>query len=322
MVTRRQHFVFRHHLDFWAVERTVRTLREGRQFDTNPINVAVGRDFYSINRLTEEDLKIFEKLMCSPPMTEPAIKANRQWAKRYVAIGEASHVVNTSPHIEDADKKAVQGVRIELFEKLHGGIEARAVSLLASMRESDVSFLSLEAEVIDFLVYITHQMLRTKRMRDQTIERLSNSLPQDCIRRLHGLIAFCMAETVAGNLYFDRKNYSLKILKTEGADEFITSDQPVINLLGTADGTPPEHLVFYYPIGADKALLYFPNDLPFAKLGEVLQESEVLQLNQAVLQNSHEFLFSSTQFDLLEFSRSAERTSFEIPAFVRDLLAT
>lgn len=320
MVTHRQHFVFRHYLDFWAINRTVRAFRAEKQFDTNPINVAVGRDFYNINRLTQEDLVLFKILMCSPPMTGHAIKANLQWAERYVAIGEASHAASTSPHINDADKDAVQDIRIELFEKLHGGIEARAVKLLASIREGDIGFLDRETEVIDFLCYITHQMLRTKRMRDQTIGVLSNLLPQGSIQRLHGLVAFCMAETVAGSLYVDRKNYSAKILKTKGADEFITSDQPVINLLGSGDGSPPDLLVFYYPMGADRALLYFPNDLPFANIREVLQEHEVRQLNQAIQLTSHEFLFSSTQFDLQEFSRSIEPASFETPIFIRELL--
>lgn len=322
MVTRRQHFVFRHYLDFWAEHRKVRALRAEKQFDTNPVNVAVGKDFYSINRLTQEDLFFFDKLMCSPPFSELAIKANRQWAERYLAVGEASHFACTSPQISNADKDAVEEVRIELFEKLHGAIEARAVSLLASVRDGDLGFLSRETEAIDFLCYITHQMFRTKRMRDQIVEPLSSQLPRENIQRLQSLIAFCMAETIAGNLYVDRNNYSVKILKTEGADEFITSDQPVINLLGSGNGTPAEHLVFYYPIGADRALMYFPNDLPFANVGEVLQGHEVHQLNQAIICNSHEFLFSSTQFDLLGLSKSIEATRFQVPEFVRELITS
>jgi hypothetical protein len=321
MVTRRQHFVFRHYLDFWATNRKVRALRAEKQFDTNPVNLAVGRDFYGIKRLTKEDIIVFEKLMCSPPMAGRAIEANRQWAERYVEIGEASHAVSTNPKLRDADRDVAQGVRIGLFEKLHEGIEARAVGMLASIKDGDIEFLERDTEVIDFLCYISHQMFRTKNMRDQLIGNLSSLTAQESIQKLQGLIAFCMAETVAGSLYMDRKNYSAKVLKTKGADEFITSDQPVINLLGTGDGTPPEHLVLYYPMGADRALLYFQNDLPFANVGEFLPEHEVRQLNLAMLRNSHEFLFSSTRFDLLNFSRSIESDSYEVPSFIQELLA-
>lgn len=322
MVTRRQHFVFRHYLDFWATNRKVRALRAGKQFDANPANLAVGRDFYSINRLTQEDLHIFERLMCSPPMADRAIEANRQWAARYVTIGEAAHAVSTAPHINDADRDAAQGVKIELFEKLHGGIEARAIKILASIRDGDFGFLSSEDEVIDFLCYITHQMLRTNSMRENFLGRLSNHLPQESLQRLQGLIAFCMAETVAGSLYIDRKKYSAKILRTTGENEFITSDQPVINLLGSGDGSPPESLVFYYPMGADKALLFFPNDLPLGSIEEVLSEHEVRQLNQAIILTPHTFLFSSTRFDLYQFAESIELTTFNTPIFVREILAS
>lgn len=320
MVTRRQHFVFRYYLDFWAEGGTVRTLRAGRLFETNPINVAVGRDFYSINRLTPEDMAFFHQLMCSPPVAEQAIKANREWAERYVAFGEAAHVIETSARATDADKEASNGVRIELFEKLHGGMEERAVSLLSAIREGDTSFLSGEAETIDFLCYIAHQMFRTKKMRDQLLGGFAGLRSPESMQRLQNLMAFCMAETVAGSLYVDRGNYTSKILTTNGRDEFITSDQPVINLLGSGDGTPPEHLVFYYPIGADRAFLYYPNELPFDEIGEDLSENEVRQLNQAILRMSHEFLFSSKRFALQEFSSSIAPGKFKVPLFIQETM--
>lgn len=322
MVTRRQHFVFRHYLGFWAENKTVRVLRDGNVFDANPVNVSVEKDFYSLNRLTSDDLEFFHRVMCSPFFTEHAVKSNQIWAERYVFWAEASHLITESDRTTHAEKKAADSVRIELLEKLHAGMEARAVGLLGEIREGDISFLSSETKAIDFFTYISHQMCRTKKMRDRLVATSTGCQSPESMRRLKDLIAFCMAETVAASLYAERDKYSSKILRTTGSAEFITSDQPVINLFDTGNGTPPDHLVLYYPIGVNRAFLYYPNELPFDEIGEKLSGNEVSQLNQAMLCKSHEFLISSKHFELKEFSRSITPVTFEAPKFIQERMSS
>src|SRR5260370_12790935 len=58
----RQHHVWQHYLEPWTIKKKIFCLREGKIFHPDTKNVAVERDFYKLQRLTDEDiafLKLF-----------------------------------------------------------------------------------------------------------------------------------------------------------------------------------------------------------------------------------------------------------------------
>ncbi len=107
----------------------------------------------------------------------------------------------------------------------------------------------------------------------------------------------------AYNLAFGlTKNFDMKLINNDTEIEFITGNQPIINLEGKYNGTlePPTKLVLYYPLSPKKALFYISKseDSQFPNI----DESKVIELNYHIKEASMEFLFATNEGILTGFN--------------------
>jgi hypothetical protein len=65
MKKRRHHYVWQHYLRAWTVENQIACLRDGRTFRTGTTTVAVEKDFYRLQDVTEGDLRFLEAFLLS-----------------------------------------------------------------------------------------------------------------------------------------------------------------------------------------------------------------------------------------------------------------
>ena len=245
MVTRRQHYVWRYYLEAWQQENgSVNCLREGKTFQTNPNNVLIERDFYKLSQITISEAAFFEKFIDQIPSKELR-KLHRSFAKEFTRITHANDWIQKQEGISAKDKSAVQAVVIEIEEKLHAGIENEALPLLKKLRQKRTGFLCNDETAITFFHFIAHKYFRTKRIRDDIGEVLSNLMPNQDLSRLKNLMSLFGATNLGASLFFDRKKFEITFLENKTDLGFITGDQLIVNLLATRDGSPPEELAFY-----------------------------------------------------------------------------
>ena len=159
----------------------------------------------------------------------------------------------------------------EALEDYHGSIENSFASLLSRSLHGDVSFYQHPDEIVNFLRYICTQYVRTKGFKEKSMEAILAVDRSADFSRIWNILIHIFANNIGKTLYVERGRRILQILRNDTASPFITSDQPVINLMGNWDGTAPEDLVFYYPISPTKAL-YLGNVDEEALDGDITEE--------------------------------------------------
>ena len=105
MVTRRQHYVWRHHREIWQGEDAlVSCLRDQKLFRSKPINIMVERDFYKLQKLTGEDIFILKKLLIEKPIPQHIGKLHKSLIEQFASIAEANERVQVNSKCSAADR--------------------------------------------------------------------------------------------------------------------------------------------------------------------------------------------------------------------------
>ena len=131
MVTRRQHYVWRHYLETWqGKDGLVSCLRDQKIFRPNPINIMLERDFYKLQKLTRADLSILQKLLIETTGSPYLRELHKTLIEQFAYIAEANERLKVHPNASGTDREMVRKLTIEAEEKLHCGVEESAKPIL------------------------------------------------------------------------------------------------------------------------------------------------------------------------------------------------
>jgi hypothetical protein len=173
--------------------------------------------------------------------------------------------------------------------------------LLDLSLSGDISWYEDNQRRLEFCNFLAAQHMRTRAVKERTIQRLKNRMKLD-ISRIWDVLALLFSFNVGSSLFLQKNRRALLLLSNKTRVPFATSDQPVINIYGNGD-TPPEKLSFFYPISPSSALyLAEPDevtDISFASMAE----NTVRHLNLRVAQASHSQVYAQT-LEPLEFIRA------------------
>ncbi len=302
-ITKRQHYVWRNYLRAWAdndkIFAYIKKANDIKQTDL--MNVAQQRYFNKFNKFSEMEQK-FLKHMCSE--VKGSIKP---------MLDDLVNDINLFNEIKDLQEKIITTTPEPLnelekngFEKFHGIIEGHGNKIIACRKIEDLHLFDNPMSKFEALMYLCFQYFRTKKQKDSQVENFKNE-PLD-IEKIYSVLVIINAARVAQNISFDPKiRYSLLEIANDVEISFITGDQPVINLvadeLDEEDGA--KDLVFYYPISPKHAI-----KIDFSDSGELYQHhyltsEEVDELNQKMISEYHEFLFSDTHEQLKSYTQHA-----------------
>ena len=292
MTTRMQHYVWRHYLEAWQNEDgLVHCSRRGKILPpTNPKNLMVERDFYKLSRITKEDAILLKAFIQS---TEATLRQSHR-----NLIAALAHIANSNDLIQNSDrtsldeKRYAQGLAIEMEEQLQGQIEQGALPILEELRHKRNEFVNVDRTAIQFFHFLAHQYFRTKHIREAIGEELAQISPNHDFARLSNIVCHIGAVNVGGSLFVDRNQFDIVFLDDGDDVGFITGDQPVVNLLGTGDGSETTELALYYPLSPSLSCLVVPKELKLRSVdipGEILKE-----LNDLIAWESRSFWVASS----------------------------
>lgn len=138
--TRRQHYVWRRYLAAWEEAGLIHVARrDGRQFSTNPINVAVERDFYRLPDLKPGDEDFVRKFFDVSSVPSMLRKLNEGWLQLYCGPGRLRAFLRSRGVGEQAIEDAVKEAEITAEESFHASLESSFGNTRLDFERGDTS---------------------------------------------------------------------------------------------------------------------------------------------------------------------------------------
>jgi len=105
MKKRRHHFVWQYYLKPWAVDGRIACWRNGQVFRTDPINVAVERDFYRLRDISERDVATIRQMIHLFPSQLRDV--HNTWLEMFTLPFELRRMLNATGQSDRAIEEAL-----------------------------------------------------------------------------------------------------------------------------------------------------------------------------------------------------------------------
>jgi len=303
--TRRQHYVWRKYLEPWTADGKLWCLRTGNiaPFHTNPINVAVERDFYKLHPLEPNDLEFIRRVSIQPIKNDTLRELNEGWLQQFKLLTALVELVRKNDKLSSAFQSDVDGLLIELEEKTQMRLEHGVSTYLDQLLAGDTSFFENDKSATEFCVFVAYQYFRTKARKEAVLNQFDGK-DQVLMRRCWPVLMHVFATNVGHSIFVRRKTERLVLISNESSVEFITGDQPVLNTyaahVSPLDGV--EKVEFYYPISPTKAVIFTDSNVHLASETAGIGSFRATYFNQLVERCSNELLFARHRAALPERS--------------------
>lgn len=276
----------------WTKENKIWCLREGKIFNTGLMNIAQEKYFYEIKKLSKNDILFLQNFVGSIS-TGIIREANLKWVDLFSFVHRFEELVKQDGSLTKELEKNINELVKNLNEDSHAFIETQSIDYLEKLLKKDSSFFENDEDRGKFLVYLVAQYVRTKSMRERLLNNAGATKDinvENCI----GALSHIVTTTIAFNMFASPEFRTITFLENDSGVEFITSDQPIINIqaYNTPADKAPEKLEFYYPISPSLAIL-LSQDVKDSSIK--LSEKKVEDYNQKLISFSLEQIFSSSE---------------------------
>ncbi len=184
-------------------------------------------------------------------------------------------------------------------EDYHASIEGRFWPFIELIKQRDFSFYEDPPRAIDFLHGLFVQYFRTKALKERALQK--QSVLFDDVERVWDALSHIMAIEAGGSFFVDRSNFQIIVLDNDTEVPFITSDQPIINMLTEGQSFEvPEKMELYYPLSPTQAMLYLEKSTPTGKFNNPVLIDDAHRYNQMIVNHSSHRVFSNSE-EYLDF---------------------
>lgn len=302
MIKKRQHYIWRVYLEAWAPENRLFMLRDGKVIPTQPADAGVQNLFYKLQRLSREDL-LFIRLT----VRQATHKEVREVANDLIGLFNAPFVLQDHLDPSQPDylkaKEMVDEMIANTDEDLHQRLETEATEFMLKLRSDDHLSVFQSRDSVAFHRFLALQNFRTKGVRERVIAATAANYPLSVTAASYPILSHIWAINVGVSNYLERHRHRFVLIRNATGTPFVTSDQPLTNLLANRDGTPPDQLEWYWPLSPSRALIMSPRLDVYTQERVDLSEQEVMAYNQIVYERSHEQIYANSAEILMQFVR-------------------
>jgi hypothetical protein len=295
---RRHHYVWRYHLESWSLNGTLFCLRDGEIITNNPRNFAVKKDFYRLPELNAAEIQFLLAFAKKLPQRGSTVVAN--FIRYFSFHSQLSQYESLLSERQDITQH-IDTLRSNLEEDYHTAIENSAIPIIQKIKNGDVSFYSDQKECACFMYFVALQLLRTKKMSDAMAMMPENAFGID-LRKTWPAQRHMVASNFGCNLFLERHEKPITMVHNDTSVEFITSDQPVINLYPD-EAKSNNVLAVFYPVSPKKAVIFGDLKVGIPRPEWRITSDEAMQLNKTLALSSHEMLFASSHLALKVFNK-------------------
>ena len=294
MTARIQHLVPQWYLRNWG-DRKGRVVfsRSGEiRGPTNPKNILARRDFYEAPILTVRDISFLSTFVAEHVTSENARPMAESILEGALFHSTLKTLVLPSPHLGKKEKELLAGALKDNEERRLAKAESRAKAVVERLLTGDTDVLLDSNAGLNFFEFLGDTAFRGHGVRALIAE----------VGGLSDGGAAILTRIVGANMtcvhFLDRLGHPVTILRNETERRFVTSDNPVVNILGPqGDRIPDEdEYALYFPLSPSRALIVPPWKQKFTS--ETATEELAASLNAWIASRVHETLVGRYREDL------------------------
>lgn len=309
-ITIKQHYVSQFYLKAWVYDgkKKLFCLMNNKIFPSNIENLAQERYFYETKEINSEEIDFLKNIIYK--------NDNSELVKSYLDFINISNnsfrLMKISNLVEGMDSEKVERIfkkdLKEHHENYFAELEDKSAPLFKKLIEGDKSFLNNREQKKFFLLYISAQYFRTKSMKSN-LENITDKMKYTKyenvnIENIFPHIAVYFSISFASNI--NEKNYNIVFIKNLTDEDFITCDQPIINIwkAKNLEKEKIEEVELYIPIAPKLAILISKTisyDL------EIFDVEEVKEYNSHIINFSLEQIFANKK-EQLEYYRTVKNS--------------
>lgn len=304
---KKHHYVPRFYLKSWTKNNLIYCLQKGVVITANIQNVAAENHFYRLPELTPTDIELIQEIAIkdSSKILQP-VHNHLVWM---LSLPHAERrKLEISGKAGQKELANVDSAIREVNEDIHTSIEEKFKPYLDAMLQGHAEFFSNPEDVGIFFIGLTTQYLRTNHIKKS--EANLGPGKYKALQKITNVLVHIFAMNLAYNLYMNREKYELILLENATDFQFITADQPVINVAAKPiERNPPDDFELYYPLSPSKAMLLIhpssghrPNNLSVTPI-------EAHHYNLLMGAHSYQQIFANTPHELMSIRK-------ELPAFL------
>ncbi|WP_337057250.1 DUF4238 domain-containing protein [Enterobacter hormaechei] len=291
----KHHYVWAHYLQDWTVDGTnIYYITKKSNIASDSVRgLGLEKDFYKMGILKESDKELIDLFTknCNETVKE------LHWKFVNMVFETQKMVSALSPSLDVKLGIKLQDImQSNVFENYLSEQESNAINILSELKTGNLLSLDDKDTYYKFCYFLGHQFSRTQKMKQLLLLSLDKIPTQthllDRLRDFYNRNWWLMCSFMATNLSYDMSlNSSRKVILLENKSniDFITSDQPVINL--NPEGSEGEFVDYYYPLSTSKALLINTSGVKYFS-SHHLSDDEVHMLNVKLARASCKTIFS------------------------------
>jgi len=305
---KRQHYVWRYYLAPWTKNGSIWCNRLGNVFNSGLMSVGQEKYFYEISLLSDEESDFIKSLFLNDK--RPHLQGIVDTIVDCFHIPTYFHrlVSALNSHEDPEAKQILRELTVNTHEKLLCSIENMAKEFLPQLQDGNIDFLTDDESRNLFMLHLCFQYLRTKRMKnnflasnfDHVNAHYDGHIRQD---NLWGVISVVFSFQTGMGIYALLPKYHFKIIHNTSAINFITGDQPVINIAesGRPHGQEPKELVFYHPI-SPRVALFMSRSFDCDSSVDVDDDGMVEEYNKVIASEALEQIYGSSKKDVSKYT--------------------
>jgi hypothetical protein len=211
---RNHHHVWQKYLRPWTdTNGAIWCLQDGRIFSTGTPTIAVEKDFYKLHKLTLEDIAFIKKFFAN---ADPLAK--RTHADLLNKLMMPFQIAEQVKRPQDRAKidQFLDDYASNVLEDFHASIEALFIPSLKSALDGDIRFYN-DKRCIPFLYYLCTQYIRTRGIKERTIETCKADNSVD-LSRVWNVMIHMLATVIGASLFREqtrRSNYPLPFFRAQ-----------------------------------------------------------------------------------------------------------
>jgi hypothetical protein len=293
---RKQHFVWEHYLTAWTDSGVLHCDHAGRRFRASTENVAHQRDFYRLQDLSDADLFYVGQL--GERLPEPTPMLARRWISIFQIPFDLRRRYESGQARSQEFEAALDELCNNLEEDIHARFEAKAIPLLATLKQLNAGQIFNDIAGIDAAMFLGFQYFRTPGMMKSISGVNTHDLPGFNLVAAWGVLRAIYATAFAHALYARQSNSLVSFLLAAPERGFITGDQPIINVRAMMPGASLTDVELYYPLNPRIGLLLsFDATRPTSRQVQ-LSVSSTEAYNRMVATASDQQLYAASAEDL------------------------
>jgi hypothetical protein len=288
-----QHHTPRQYLLPWAdADERIAWYGYGK-VDRSGLTVVGGEnDFYKLRELTVPDIDCLKLFIDG--LREIGRDGHKRFLEMYTLPTRLKRRLEESCIHNPEAMKQLEVVISNLNENYHAAIENGFWPYLEAIKNRDFSFYEDPEKASEFFYSLYVQYLRTKAVKERACKR--ESVLFDDMERVWDVLSHILAVEAGGSLFVSRNEFRILVLDNYTEVPFITSDQPIINML-TPGGSweVPEQMELYYPLSPTQAMLYLEKATIVGGISTSVSIDEAHRYNMMMVDHCAFRVFSNSE---------------------------